>query len=87
VLGDIVELQPTQDAVRLPIWESLVKRAGRMCREIVEDESDPLGFRKVNVGDIAQEGPRSPQRFGGRCQSRCVSRKTNGLTVPLRLYS
>jgi hypothetical protein len=33
-----------------------VERSGRMCRQIVEDDPDPLDFRIVRVSEVAHTG-------------------------------
>jgi hypothetical protein len=56
VLGDIVELQPIEHTARFASWKSLVERTGRVRRQVVEDDPDPLGFRIVHVSEVAHAG-------------------------------
>src|ERR1700739_295944 len=39
-------------------WKSLVERTGRVRRQVVEDDPDPLGLRIVHVSEVARP-PRS----------------------------
>jgi hypothetical protein len=52
VLGDIVELQPAQHAVRFASGERLIERTGRVCRQVVHYDPDPLRHGVVNVREL-----------------------------------
>ena len=56
MLGDIVEFQSAQHPSGLLSRERLVERAGRVGRQIVENDTDTLGLGKVNVSKFAHAG-------------------------------
>ena len=56
MLGDIVELQSAQHPSGLLSRECLVERAGRVGRQIVENDTDTPGLGKVNVSKFAHAG-------------------------------
>ena len=56
MLGDIVEFQSAQHPSGLLSRERLVERAGRVDRQIVENDTDTLGLGKVNVSKFAHAG-------------------------------
>ncbi len=49
-----MELKAAQDTPRFWRWEGLVKRAGRVGRQIVEHDPDFLDLGEVQVDEIAQ---------------------------------
>jgi hypothetical protein len=51
-----VELQPFQHAARFASWKGLVEGTGRMRRQVVEDDPDPLDFRIVHVSEVSHTG-------------------------------
>jgi hypothetical protein len=56
VLGDIMELKPTQYTPRLTSGEGLIERTGRVRRQIIEHDPDAVRFGKVKVGKLAHAG-------------------------------
>ena len=91
MLGDIVEFQSAQHPSGLLSRERLVERAGRVDRQIVENDTDTLGLGKVNVSKFAHAGGEidcgpALGDFTLR-QGRWTSTNTNRLAVPLRRYS
>ena len=87
VFGRVVELQALQEAMRLWRAESLVQGAHAVGRKIVHDDSDAIRVGIVRIGEIAHA---MGEVAGGPVVGHlhlCVSRKTNRLAVPLRLYS
>jgi hypothetical protein len=56
MLWDIVELQSAQHPSRFWRRERLVERAGRVGRQIIEDDADTLGRGEVNVSRFTHTG-------------------------------
>src|ERR1700678_1561568 len=56
VLGRVLELQPAQHAARFGGRKGLVQRAGRVCRQIVQDDGDAFRFREVAITELAHAG-------------------------------
>src|SRR3954451_8328337 len=54
VLRCVVELQPSQEAVSLLRRKGLVQRASGVGREIVLHHPDPVGYRVVDIHEVAQ---------------------------------
>src|SRR5258705_918572 len=51
-----LKLQPAQHPSRFASGEGLVERAGRVRRQIVQDDPDPVRLGKVNVSELAHAG-------------------------------
>src|SRR5258707_6173204 len=56
VLGRVGELQPAQHGARFGGRKGLVERAGRVCRQIVQDDADAFRFREVGITELAHAG-------------------------------
>jgi hypothetical protein len=56
VLGRVVELQPAQHAARFGGRKGLVQRAGRICRQIVQDDAGAFRFRELDITELAHAG-------------------------------
>jgi hypothetical protein len=54
MLGDVVELEATQDATGLCGREGLIEGSGGMGRQVVLHHPDLVGVRKVDVDEVAQ---------------------------------